>query len=197
MLFRSLNAMRLERATFISTVSTLFAAMTVLQIKEGKKKSEVLKLLAVCEKPCIVFGGARKSCDVLARHLASGGFPNVVLHGGKSQDAREQALEAFKRGDVEILVATDVAGRGLDIPGVMHVINYDMPSDIDRYCHRIGRTGRAGKEGKATSFVTEDDSQVFVDLEKYLVSTDHPVPHWLHKGAADSLKPKRKERQVR
>ena len=164
---------------------------------EAKKKGELLKLLAVCEKPCIVFGGARKSCDVLARHVSSAGFPNVVLHGGKAQDQREQALETFKQGGVEILIATDVAGRGLDIPGVMHIINYDMPSDIDRYCHRIGRTGRAGKEGKATSFVTEDDEQIFVDLEKYLASTDQPVPHWLHKGAIEAQKPKRKVREVR
>lgn len=87
-----------------------------------------------------------------------------------------QALASFKAGEAEVLVATDVAGRGLDIPDVAQVINYDMPSDIDRYTHRIGRTGRAGKTGNAVTFLTDDDSGVFVDLKAYLEATGQAVP---------------------
>ena len=84
---------------------------------------------------------------------------------------REEALAGFKAGRNDILVATDVAGRGLDIEGVTHVINFTLPREIDRYCHRIGRTGRAGKEGLATSILGDDDSHIFRDLAAYLKTT--------------------------
>ena len=96
--------------------------------------------------------------------------------GGKTQDQREAALESFRNGEFQVLVATDVAARGLDIPDVTHVINYDMPNKIENYCHRIGRTGRAGKEGLATTLLTDNDSDVMYDLKAYLESTDMPVP---------------------
>eukprot|EP00611_Tribonema_gayanum_P031399 TRINITY_DN906_c0_g1_i5.p3 TRINITY_DN906_c0_g1~~TRINITY_DN906_c0_g1_i5.p3 ORF type:complete len:115 (-),score=41.41 TRINITY_DN906_c0_g1_i5:1519-1863(-) len=78
-----------------------------------------------------------------------------VLHGGKTQDQREANLEDFRAGHVTLLVATDVASRGLDIPDVATVLNYELPSKIETYCHRIGRTGRAGKDGVAISFITD------------------------------------------
>lgn len=96
--------------------------------------------------------------------------------GGKGQDQREASLEAFRSGASNVLVATDVAGRGLDIPDVMHVVNYDMPLKIENYCHRIGRTGRAGKEGIATTFLTDQDEEMFYDLKSYLTDTGMPVP---------------------
>jgi len=88
-----------------------------------------------------------------------------------------------------VLVATDVAGRGLDIPDVTHVINYDMPDKIDKYCHRIGRTGRAGREGVATSFITDHDEGVFYDLKQYLESTESAVPQQLARHPAASAAP--------
>ena len=97
-------------------------------------------------------------------------------HGGHSQVARENALHAFKAGTVSVIVATDVAGRGLDIDGVEMVVNYDMATDIEKYTHRIGRTGRAGKTGVAHTFLTGDDAKVFEGLEKYLRSTQSRVP---------------------
>ena len=102
----------------------------------------------------------------------------VVLHGGKAQDIREENLALFKSGGV-VLVATDVAGRGIDVEGVAHVVNYDLPLKIDAYTHRIGRTGRAGKSGKATSFVTDGDEDIMEDLVKYLRSTGSAVPEKL------------------
>lgn len=88
-----------------------------------------------------------------------------------------------------MLVATDVAGRGLDIPDVQHVINFDMASSIDRYCHRIGRTGRAGKAGASTTFITDDDQDTFFDLKNYLESTGANVPPELARHKASSTKP--------
>lgn len=109
--------------------------------------------------------------------------------GGKTQDQREAALESFRNGEFQVLVATDVAARGLDIPDVTHVINYDMPNKIENYCHRIGRTGRAGKEGLATTLLTDNDSDVMYDLKAYLESTDMPVPTQLAKHPAAQQAP--------
>jgi ATP-dependent RNA helicase DDX23/PRP28 len=102
-----------------------------------------------------------------------------VLHGGKTQDQRESALEAFKAGKFSILVATQVAGRGLDIPGVKNVINYTMPTTIKEYIHRIGRTGRAGDSGCAISFLTNDDTDVMYDLRKLVCVVAHSISSFL------------------
>ena len=101
-----------------------------------------------------VFVNARKSCDVVYRQVHSKGFKATVLHGGKTQDGREAALAEFKEGIHDIIVCTDVAGRGIDVSGVEHVINYDCPKNIEDYTHRIGRTGRAGKTGIFVSLIT-------------------------------------------
>lgn len=95
-----------------------------------------------------------------------------MLHGGKIQETREASLEGFKDGTYQVLVATDVVGRGIDIPNVQQVINYEMPSDIEKYQHRIGRTGRAGKTGIATSFLTDADSHIFFDLKNMLQASN-------------------------
>jgi ATP-dependent RNA helicase DDX23/PRP28 len=105
----------------------------------------------------LVFVNTKKTADILGRQLEQSGFASSVgvLHGGKSQEQRESALEDFRTGTINVLVATDVASRGLDIPDVGNVINYELPSKIETYCHRIGRTGRAGKDGIATSYITD------------------------------------------
>ena len=152
-------------------------------ISEGQKKNkltEELRRLNPTDK-VIVFVNAKKQGDVIGRFLESAGMRSGVLHGGRSQDQREDTLESFRSGDIQILVATDVAGRGLDIPDVSHVINFDMPSKIENYCHRIGRTGRAGKSGIATTFLTEGDTEVMYSLKQYLESTGAAVPQQLAK----------------
>lgn len=150
----------------------------VIFTTEPNKRNMLLDLLRRRQpsEKYIVFVNAKRQCDVVARILEQGHVPCGILHGGKSQDQREASLEAFRNGDFQVLVATDVAARGLDIPDVSHVVNHDMPNKIENYCHRIGRTGRAGKEGLAITYLTEGDAEVMYDLKAYLESTDMKVP---------------------
>ena len=102
----------------------------------------------------------------------------MSIHGDRSQREREHALKMFKQGKVSLLVATDVASRGLDIPNVMYVINYDLPSHIDAYVHRIGRTGRCGNNGNAISFVNETNKPVIKPLMQLLKESKSQIPQW-------------------
>lgn len=102
------------------------------------------------------------------------------IHGDRSQREREDALASFKSGRTPILVATAVAARGLDIPNVKHVINFDLPTDVEEYVHRIGRTGRVGNLGVATSFFNEKNRNMAVDLVELIQETNQELPDWLH-----------------
>jgi ATP-dependent RNA helicase RhlE len=115
-----------------------------------------------------VFCNSKLGCARLARTLERDGLRTTALHGDKSQDERLKALEAFKKGEVDLLVATDVAARGLDIKDVPAVFNYDIPFNAEDYVHRIGRTGRAGASGLAISFVCGDDKRLIGDIEKLI-----------------------------
>ena len=161
----------------------------VFYIPESKKPAKLLSLLQERPAPIIVFVNSRRGCDIVGDILQSAGQRCVVLHGGKAQAIREASLAGFISGKYSVLVATDVAGRGLDIDNVTHVINYEMASDIDRYCHRIGRTGRAGKAGLASTLVTEDDSDIFYDLVQYLKSTKMQIPKEIATHAKAMTKP--------
>ena len=119
-------------------------------------------------KQAFVFVNSKLGCARLARSLEKFGLKATALHGDKSQDERLKALEAFKSGAVDLLVATDVAARGLDIKDVPAVFNFDLPFNAEDYVHRIGRTGRAGASGVAISFVAPSDDRLVVDLEKLL-----------------------------
>jgi ATP-dependent RNA helicase DDX23/PRP28 len=157
---------------------------------EAQKKGKILELLRRLQgdQKCIVFVNAKKQADVVGRDLERNGLRVAVLHGGKAQAEREETLETFRKGQFQILVATDVAGRGLDIPDVSHVFNYDCPQKIAAYTHRIGRTGRAGKTGVAVTLLTDNDADVMYDLKNYLESTDSAVPDPLkrHEAAQSS-----------
>lgn len=150
-------------------------------VSDGQKKKLLIDELGRLGQSgkAIVFVNIKKQGDSIGKFLESSNFRCGVLHGGRSQDQREETLDAFRSGEIQVLVATDVAGRGLDIADVTHVINYDMPAKISNYCHRIGRTGRAGKSGVATSFLTEADTEVMYDLKQYLESTNTPIPQQL------------------
>lgn len=126
------------------------------------EKREKLKEILDAEDPSgtIVFVGTQRTADFLATFLSESAHPTTSIHGARLQSQREQALREFKSSNKKILIATSVAARGLDIPNVNHVINYDLPKEIDDYVHRIGRTGRVGNKGKATSFY--DEEQVIV-----------------------------------
>ena len=119
-------------------------------------------------KQVIVFSNTKMGASRLAVHLVKQGVKAAAIHGDKSQQERMAALEAFKRGEVEILVATDVAARGLDISEMPCVINFDLPYNAEDYVHRIGRTGRAGAKGDAISLHTDKDERLLADIEKLI-----------------------------
>ncbi|XP_046896318.1 probable ATP-dependent RNA helicase DDX23 [Hypomesus transpacificus] len=144
----------------------------VLLMSEGEKRKRLLDVLARgFEPPIIIFVNQKKGCDVLAKSLEKMGYNACTLHGGKGQEQREFALSNLKAGAKDILVATDVAGRGIDIHDVSMVLNYDMAKNIEDYIHRIGRTGRAGKSGMALTFLTKEDSTVFYDLKQAILES--------------------------
>ncbi|KAH7856955.1 hypothetical protein Vadar_007301 [Vaccinium darrowii] len=160
----------------------------VIMVKESEKLFKLQKLLdELGDKTAIVFINTKKSADSLAKALDKAGYRVTTLHGGKSQEQREISLEGFRAKRYNVLVATDVAGRGIDIPDVAHVINHDMPGNIEMYTHRIGRTGRAGKTGLATTFLTLHDSDVFYDLKQMLIQSNSPVPPELARHEASKL----------
>lgn len=149
-------------------------------VDRANKKHLLLHLLG--ENPSartIVFMQMKHAANKLAEFLAKNGFPSDAIHGNKSQNARERALEAFRAGKVNVLVATDVASRGLDIKGVELVINYDLPNESEAYVHRIGRTARAGASGRAVTFVQRDERSGLRAIERLIqqsipVREEHP-----------------------
>ncbi|XP_020582137.1 DEAD-box ATP-dependent RNA helicase 21 [Phalaenopsis equestris] len=162
----------------------------VIMLKASEKMPRLLKLLDdLGDKTAIVFCNTKKNADARAKDLDKLGYKVTTLHGGKSQEQREISLEGFRNKRFNILVATDVAGRGIDIPDVAHVINYEMTNTIDMYTHRIGRTGRAGKTGVATTFLTLSDTEVFYDLKQMLIQSNSPVPPELARHEASKFKP--------
>ncbi|KAI3775459.1 hypothetical protein L1987_50035 [Smallanthus sonchifolius] len=131
----------------------------------------------------LIFVETKRSADSLENWLCRTGFPATAIHGGKVQYERERALRSFKNGVTPILVATDVASRGLDIPRVAHVINFDLPRDIDSYVHRIGRTGRAGKSGLATAFFNAKNSSIAKQIYELIKEAHQEAPDWLNQYA--------------
>ncbi len=135
----------------------------------------------------LIFVNSKLGCARLARTFERDGLKTTALHGDKSQDERLKALDAFKRGEVDVMVATDVAARGLDIADLPAVFNFDVPFNAEDYVHRIGRTGRAGASGLAVTLVTRDDARLVGDIEKLLKRKidlepleldDAPPPHF-------------------
>lgn len=162
----------------------------VMMVKESEKLPRLQRLLdELGDKTAIVFINTKKAVDTLAKNLDKNGYRVTTLHGGKSQEQREISLEGFRTKRYNVMVATDVAGRGIDIPDVAHVINYDMPGNIEMYTHRIGRTGRAGKTGTATTFLTLHDTEVFYDLKQMLIQSNSAVPPELARHEASKFKP--------
>ncbi len=132
----------------------------------------LLELLKKTEyKSVIVFSRTKHGADKIARKLKAEGHTVALLHGDRSQGQRKAALEGFKNGTLEVMVATDIAARGLDVAGVTHVINYDIPATPDDYVHRIGRTGRAAAEGDAFTLVTPDQTGELRAIEKFIKAT--------------------------
>ena len=130
---------------------------------------------AAGQKLTIVFSRTKHGANKLAKSLCAAGFGADAIHGNKSQAQREKALDRFKRGLTPVLVATDVAARGVDVKDVGLVVNFDLPNEPEAYVHRIGRTARAGAEGRAVSFCSEDELEFLREIEKIIRM---PIPRW-------------------
>ncbi|MEM1378496.1 MAG: DEAD/DEAH box helicase [Pseudomonadota bacterium] len=138
-------------------------------VERREKPAALRAFLASLKEPhVIVFARTKHGSDKLQRSLEKAGFAAAAIHGNKSQGQRNRALDAFKKGEIRVLVATDVAARGIDIPGVTHVINYDLPEVADVYVHRIGRTARAGADGAAITLCAPDESKLLHQVQKLL-----------------------------
>lgn len=137
---------------------------------EDKRKKRLAEILSSREfaPPIIVFVNIKRNCDAVARDIKHMGFTAVTLHGSKTQEQREAALASVRNGTTDVLVATDLAGRGIDVPDVSLVVNFNMATNIESYTHRVGRTGRAGKSGVAITFLGNEDTDVMsVSLRFY------------------------------
>ncbi|RYE99650.1 MAG: DEAD/DEAH box helicase [Oxalobacteraceae bacterium] len=149
----------------------------VYKVAEDDKRDAVLHLIRGRDlKQILVFSNTKIGASRLSRHLEQEGVKASAIHGDKTQNERMAALEAFKNGGVDVLVATDVAARGLDISDLPCVINYDLPYNAEDYVHRIGRTGRAGASGDAISLYSDKDARLLQDIEKLIRTKLAPVP---------------------
>ena len=161
---------------------------------EDKRKARLRDLLNQRHDyppPIIVFVNVKRACDSLARDIRNMGFSSETLHGSKTQEQREKALASLRNGTTDILVATDLAARGIDVEAVSLVVNFSLPSSIEPYLHRIGRTGRAGKSGVAVSFWGNEDADVLYDLKNVIQrSSISRIPEDLRKHPASQSKQK-------
>jgi len=146
----------------------------VLFVKRGNKDLLLVSLLNESDvSKAIIFTQMKHAANRVVEKLFDAGIHGAAIHGNKSQAARTRALDGFKRGRFQVLVATDVAARGLDVDDISHVINYDLPVEAETYVHRIGRTARAGAAGDAVSFCCAEDRAYLRDIERLL---GKPVP---------------------
>eukprot|EP00978_Attheya_sp_CCMP212_P015277 scaffold39379_cov44-Attheya_sp.AAC.2 len=159
------NPVRVEAARAGKTADKITQELHF--IAKADKPQKLLDLLTNHpEDRAIVFGRTKHGMEKLSKKLIAAGFLAGSIHGNKSQSQRDRAIVAFKSGDIKILVATDVAARGLDIPDVKHVYNYELPNVPEAYVHRIGRTARAGKEGAAIAFCSMEEMDDLLDIQK-------------------------------
>ncbi|XP_070786488.1 probable ATP-dependent RNA helicase DDX4 [Enoplosus armatus] len=158
---------------------------TFVQVTKFSKREQLLDILRTTGKErTMVFVETKRQADFIATYLCQEKVPTTSIHGDREQREREQALADFRSGKCPVLVATSVAARGLDIPDVQHVVNFDLPNNIDEYVHRIGRTGRCGNIGRAVSFYDpEADGQLSRSLVTILSKAQQEVPSWLEDSA--------------
>lgn len=157
-------------------------------VEDNDKRSVLLDIVSVQGEKglTLVFVETKRMADMLSDFLYTNNIAATSIHGDRTQRERETALQTFRTGRTPVLVATAVAARGLDIPNVTHVVNYDLPSDIDDYVHRIGRTGRAGNTGIATAFFNRGNRNIVRDLLELLREANQEIPGWLDTVAQES-----------
>jgi ATP-dependent RNA helicase DDX41 len=152
----------------------------IQEVEYVKQEAKIIYLLECLQKtapPVLIFCETKTECDDILEYLMLKGVAAVAIHGGKEQDEREYAIKMFKEGKKDVLIGTDVASKGLDFPEIQHVINFDMPKEIENYVHRIGRTGRCGKTGVATTFINKNcDETILLDLKHLLIEAKQRIP---------------------
>ena len=195
------NPVRVEVAKPASTLATTAQSLVKTGREAHDKRDTLRRLIRSAEglTNAIIFCNRKREVATLHRSLVSHGFSAIALHGDMDQSARTAALEQFRRGEVKLLVASDVAARGLDIPAVSHVFNFDVPHHPDDYVHRIGRTGRAGRTGTAITIVAPADSKSVAAIEKLTGQTiawaNEPPAASADDTAAREPRPSRPPRQ--
>ncbi|KAI7903422.1 P-loop containing nucleoside triphosphate hydrolase protein [Cokeromyces recurvatus] len=157
-------------------------------VEDEDKRSVLLDILHSGDQSglCLIFVETKRMADSLSDFLLDHNFPATAIHGDRTQRERERALESFRTGRTPIMVATAVAARGLDIANVSHVISYDLPTDIDDYVHRIGRTGRAGNTGLATAFFNRNNKNIVNGLISILEEANQEIPEFLESIARET-----------
>ena len=170
------NPVRVEVTPQASTVDTVDQCIYFVE-KPDKKGLLVDVLRKEANKSVLVFSRTKHGADNISRILRKAGIHSEAIHGDKSQGQRQRALSDFKAGKVKVMVATDIAARGIDIKELGMVINYDLPDVVETYVHRIGRTGRAGHSGTALTFCSQDDHMIVKDIQKLV---GRPINMVLH-----------------
>ncbi len=168
----------------------------VILVETARKRAllaETLRDAAMARS--LVFTRTKHGADRVVRHLEGAGIAAAAIHGNKSQNQRERALDAFKNGGVKVLIATDIAARGIDIEAVTHVVNFDLPNIPETYVHRIGRTARAGAAGMAISFCDAEEKPYLADIEK-LIRMRLPVSGALEASSTSALPPRPAQRPM-
>lgn len=160
------------------------ASLDVIQdveyVKHEAKMVYLLECLQKTPPPVLVFAEKKQDVDAIHEYLLLKAVEAVAIHGGKDQEERSWSVDQFRKGKKDVMVATDVASKGLDFADIKHVINYDMPEDIENYVHRIGRTGRSGRTGIATTFVNKScEEPILLDLKHLLLEAKQKVPPFL------------------
>ena len=160
--------------------ASLLVTQDVEYVKPEQRITHLLHSLEKTEPPVLIFAQKKQDVDEIHEYLLLKGVDSAAIHGGKDQDERSKAIDAFRKQEMDVLVATDVASKGLDFKDVKQVINYDMPDDIEDYVHRIGRTGRSDKRGTATTYINKTcDESVLMDLKHLLIEAKQKVPQFL------------------
>merc|ERR1712139_94010 len=149
-------------------------------VKQEAKLVYLLKCLQKTPPPVLIFCENKSDVDDVHEYLLLKGVEVVAIHGSLDQEERHQSIRGFKEGRKDVLIGTDVASKGLDFPAIQHVINFDMPKEIENYVHRIGRTGRCGRTGVATTFVNKNQEEtILLDLKALLIEANQHVPPFL------------------
>src|SRR4051812_2609323 len=188
------NPVRVEVSRPATTATTIAQSLVATGREPHEKRETLRRLIRSAENlnNAIIFCNRKLEVAQLHRSLVSHGFNAVALHGDMDQPARMAALESFRKGDAKLLIASDVAARGLDIPEVSHVFNFDVPHHADDYVHRIGRTGRAGRSGIAITIVAPIDQKAVAAIEKL---TGQTIPWAGEPARADDTEPREGKRR--